>query len=139
MCLLAYNEPKDFLDNGKVNLDNNYLANLYQKAKFYVFSSYCEVFGLTSLEAMSQGCPILISNKSALPEINRDAAEYFDPDDINQILSGMDKILFNQDLRVNLIKKGNKHFKRFNWVKTVNETIKILNIWFKKNEHNSRY
>jgi glycosyltransferase involved in cell wall biosynthesis len=110
------------------NLDNNYLANLYQKAKFYVFSSYCEVFGLTSLEAMSQGCPILISNKSALPEINRNAAEYFDPDDINQILSGMDKILFNQDLRINLIKKGNEHFKRFNWVKTVNETIKILNI-----------
>lgn len=110
------------------NLDNNYFANLYQKANFYIFSSYCETFGLTSLEAMSQGCPVLISNRSALPEINKDAAEYFDPDNINQIVSGMDKILFNQDLKTNLVKKGNKHFKKFDWFKTVNKIIEILNI-----------
>lgn len=110
------------------NLDNKYLINLYKKANFYIFSSYCEVFGLTSLEAMSQGCPVLISNKSALPEINKDAAEYFDPDDINQTASAMRMILFDKDLRINLIKKGNEHFKKFNWFKTVNQTIKILNI-----------
>ena len=44
-----------------------------------------KVFGLTSLEAMSQGCPVIISKKSALPEINNLAAEYFDPDNIEQI------------------------------------------------------
>ncbi len=108
------------------NLNNNYLVNLYKKANLYIFSSYCEVFGLTSLEAMSQGCPVLISNKSALPEINDNAAEYFDPDDINQIKNNMKKILSNNSFRKNLISLGNSHYKKFNWDFTVKETLKIL-------------
>ncbi|MBD1134947.1 glycosyltransferase family 4 protein [Pelagibacterales bacterium SAG-MED47] len=110
------------------NLDNSYLIDLYKNAHFYVFSSYCEVFGLTSLEAMSQNCPVLISNRSALPEINSKAAEYFDPDDQNQIEELMNNILLNKSFREDLINRGNNHFKKFSWEKTVLETTKILNI-----------
>ena len=110
------------------NLNNNYLANLYKKAKFYIFSSYCEVFGLTSLEAMSQGCPIIISDKSALPEINGEAAEYFNPDDIDQTKKSMEKLIYDTNHRDNLIVKGNIQFKKYNWKKTVNETLDILGI-----------
>ena len=110
------------------NLDNKYLVNLYRKATFYIFSSYCEVFGLTSLEAMSQGCPVLISNKSALPEINGEAAEYFDPDNINQIKESMNKILSDVNYRIDIIAKSRIHSKKFRWEKTVQETIKILDV-----------
>ena len=48
------------------NIGCKYLVNLYRYASLYLFTSYSEVFGLTSLEAMSQKCPVLISNKSAL-------------------------------------------------------------------------
>jgi glycosyltransferase involved in cell wall biosynthesis len=109
------------------NLDNHYLANFYQKAKLYIFSSYCEVFGLTSLEAMSQSCPVVISNRSAIPEINGSAAEYFDPDNISEIKECMSKVLFNSDYKLDLIDKGNNHIKKFDWEKTVKDTIKILN------------
>ena len=76
-----FNEIKKFVetnfDKDEIiflhNLNNKFLVNLYKNAKFYIFSSYCEVFGLTSLEAMSQGCPVIISNRSALMEINSDA------------------------------------------------------------------
>ena len=107
-------------------LDSNYLKNLYKYAKFYIFSSYCEVFGLTSLEAMSQGCPVIISNKSALKEINSDAALYFNPDDENDIKENIKKILFNENLKNETIKKANLHYIKFSWKKTVNETLKIL-------------
>ena len=110
------------------NLDNKYLVNLYRKSTFYIFSSYCEVFGLTSLEAMSQGCPVLISNKSALPEINGEAAEYFDPDNINQIKESMNKILSDVNYRIDIIAKSRIHSKKFRWEKTVQETIKILDV-----------
>tara|TARA_B110000037_G_scaffold66941_1_gene81376 strand:+ start:282 stop:1409 length:1128 start_codon:yes stop_codon:yes gene_type:complete len=110
------------------NLDNKYLVNLYRKATFYIFSSYCEVFGLTSLEAMSQGCPVLISNKSALPEINGEAAEYFDPDNENQIKESMHKILSEVNFRNDIIAKGRIHSKKFRWEKTVQKTIKILDV-----------
>tara|TARA_B100001063_G_C16751006_1_gene550288 strand:- start:962 stop:2086 length:1125 start_codon:yes stop_codon:yes gene_type:complete len=109
------------------NLDNKYLINLYREANFFIFSSYCEVFGLTSLEAMSQGCPVLISNCSALSEINSDAAEYFDPDKEHEIKDSMLKILNNTKYREENIKKANKHFKKFSWDKTVKETIKVFN------------
>jgi len=108
------------------NLDSKYLVNLYRKANFYIFSSYCEVFGLTSLEAMSQGCPVLISNKSALLEVNGDAVEYFDPDNKYEIKNVMNKILNDDELRKNNIKKAYNHFKKFNWDKTVRETVKII-------------
>ena len=59
----------NFINNEVIifsNLSNSYLINLYRNAKLYLFSSYCEVFGLTSLEAMSQNCPVILSNKSSL-------------------------------------------------------------------------
>jgi glycosyltransferase involved in cell wall biosynthesis len=127
---------KDFISNnfekGEIvflhNLDNKYLVNLYRKATFYIFSSYCEVFGLTSLEAMSQGCPVLISKRSALPEINGEAAEYFDPNNNNKIKESMYKILSDVNYRNDIIAKGRIHYKKFRWEKTVRETIKILSI-----------
>ena len=108
------------------NLDNIYLLNLYRKAKFYIFSSYCEVFGLTSLEAMSQGCPVLISNRSALPEINSNAADYFDPDNKTEIKDRMNKILYDSEHREKIIQKSKKYFEKFNWDRTVSETIKVI-------------
>ena len=108
------------------NLDNSFLVNLYKNAKFYIFSSYCEVFGLTSLEAMSQGCPVIISNKSALTEINSDAVEYFDPDNENEIKNSMYKVLFDENYRKKIIKKSQNHYKKFSWKKTVSETLRIL-------------
>ena len=108
------------------NLDNIYLLNLYRKAKLYIFSSYCEVFGLTSLEAMSQGCPVLISNRSALPEINSNAADYFDPDNKIEIKDRMNKILYDSEHREKIIQKSKKYFEKFNWDRTVSETIKVI-------------
>ncbi len=126
------NYINDNFTKGKIiifsNLDNSYLINLYKYAKFYIFSSYCEVFGLTSLEAMSQNCPVVLSNRSALPEINSDAAYYFDPDNEIQIKESINKILNDDFFRNSLINRGEKHYKNFSWEKTVLETSKILRI-----------
>ena len=108
------------------NLEHNHVFNLYQKAKFFIFSSYCEVFGFTSLEAMSQNCPVLISNRSALPEINSDAADYFNPDDVEETGVLMKKLISDSQYKKILIEKGNLRFKKFNWSQTVKETLKIL-------------
>lgn len=109
------------------NLDSKFLVNLYKNSKFYIFSSYCEVFGFTSLEAMSQGCPVIISNRSALTEINSDAAQYFNPDDVVGIKDSMYRILSEENYRNKIIEKGKNHHKKFDWKKTVLSTLKILN------------
>ena len=85
------------------NLDSKYLVNLYKNANLFIFSSYCEVFGLTSLEAMSQNCPVVISNRSSLPEINSDAAHYFDPDNIIEIKESMESLTMNKEYTKSLV------------------------------------
>ena len=122
---------KNFFQNEIIflyNLDNKYLVNLYKKANLFIFSSYCEVFGLTSLEAMTQNCPIAISNRSALPEINGDAVNYFDPDSIIEINESIKILTMNKEYTKNLILKANSHFKKFTWSKTVKETCRVLEI-----------
>ena len=129
-----YKEIKEYISNNFKNneiflihdIKSDYLINLYKNANFYIFSSYCEVFGLTSLEAMSQGCPVLISNASALPEINGDAANYFDPDNIDEIKYLMKKVIIDQAFKKNLIDKGRSHHRKFNWDKTVDQTYRLL-------------
>tara|TARA_B100000575_G_C22522926_1_gene338440 strand:- start:230 stop:463 length:234 start_codon:yes stop_codon:yes gene_type:complete len=75
---------------------------------------------------MSQGCPVIISNKSALTEINSDAVEYFDPDNENEIKNSMYKVLFDENYRKKIIKKSQNHYKKFSWKKTVSETLRVL-------------
>ena len=108
------------------NLETKYLLNLYKYSKLYIFTSYHEVFGLTSLEAMSQGCPVLISEKSALREINGKAAKYFDPDNPTDIALKVIKVLTNKDTKNKLKSLAKSHIKRFNWDKTVHKTLRIL-------------
>ena len=108
------------------NLNKEYLNKFYNNALFYIFSSYSEVFGLTTLEAMSNNCPVLVSNTSALSEINNDSALYFDPDNKVEIKKKMLELINNEDLRKSLIIKGLKHIKKFKWSKTFDETMAII-------------
>jgi glycosyltransferase involved in cell wall biosynthesis len=108
------------------NLSSDNLPNLYRYAKLYVFTSYCEVFGLTSLEAMSQKTPVVISNKSSLPEINGNAAIYFDPDDVIEIANSLKMTLIDNSLRQKLIEEGIAQLKKYNSKDNIKKTIRII-------------
>ena len=108
------------------NLDQPYLNKLYRSSKLYLFSSYCEVFGFTSLEAMSNRCNVLISNTSSLPEINSDAADYFDPDNVSEIENKMKLNLFDENHRKKLLQNSINRINFFNWEDTVKQTINFI-------------
>lgn len=108
------------------NINTNLINKLYKKAVLYIFSSFSEVFGLTSLEAMKNNCPVLISNCSALPEINGDAALYFDPRNSKDIENKINKLISNNFLRRKLVKKGSNHIKKFKWERTFNNLMRII-------------
>jgi glycosyltransferase involved in cell wall biosynthesis len=87
----------------------------YQNARAYVFPSLNEGFGLPGLEAMVHGCPVVSSNFSCLPEVNGDAAHYFNPEDIQEMAQKIDEVISNESLRKKLIEKGYENAKRFSW------------------------
>ena len=108
------------------NLSSDNLPNLYRYAELYIFTSYCEVFGLTSLEAMSQKTPVVISNKSSLPEINGNAAIYFDPDDVSEIANSLKMTLIDNSLKQKLIEEGIAQLKKYNSKDNIKKTIRII-------------
>lgn len=105
---------------------NEELSLLYQNASLFVLPSLYEGFGLPVIEAMANGCPVVISNVSSLPEAGGDAALYVDPNDPNDIAEKIKLVLTNESLRDQLIKKGYKQANKFSWEKTAKETLKVL-------------
>ena len=113
------------------NLENKYLPNLYRNSSLYLFTSYSETFGLTSLEAMYFNIPLLLSGTSSINEINGDIPEYFDPDNIIEIKDKIIKIIDlkskNDQLDYDLHKKKD-HLKKYLWKNTFNKTYEILRL-----------
>lgn len=58
----------------------NDLPVIYNLASLFVFPSLYEGFGLPPLEALSCGCPVIVSDRASMPEICGKAVTYFDPE-----------------------------------------------------------
>ena len=108
-------------------IEDDQLKWLYENAEAYVFTSLTEGFGLTTLEAMALGCPVLCSDAACLPEVNGKGALYFNALDIYDIANKIELVLSNENLREDLIKKGFENTKRFSWRKMSQETLNIFN------------
>lgn len=91
------------------------LADLYRHAALYLFPSRSEGFGLPPLEAMSAGIPVAASRATSLPEILGDAALYFSPDDIEEMVEAMERALTDEPLRADLVARGHQQVKRYSW------------------------
>jgi hypothetical protein len=75
---------------------------------------------------MAHGCPVVVSNVSSLPEVCGDAAEYVDPTDVQSIANGMLKLLTDGDLRKQLVAKGLRQAKQFQWRRIARQHINIF-------------
>lgn len=91
------------------------LKELYSRASTFVYPSLFEGFGLTILEAMAIGCPVISSNRTSLPEVAGDAALLVDPEKISEISDALYTICTSDSLRNELIKKGRLRAQLLNW------------------------
>ena len=108
-------------------VDDATLKWLYQNAQCYVFTSLAEGFGLPPLEAMQYGLPVASSNASCMPEVCGNAAEYFNPNDIEDIAGTINRLLLNADLRKQRIDEGYRQVKKYSWRTMSEQTLDIYN------------
>lgn len=101
------------------------LGQMYCNAAVFVYPSIYEGFGLPPLEAMAQGCPVVCSNASSLPEVVGNAGEYFNPLDTDALRTALEQVLFSSGRRSELITLGQQRLPCFSWKKCAEETIKV--------------
>ena len=101
------------------------LAVLYRLADVFVFPSLYEGFGLSPLEALASGTPVVASNVSSLPEVLGDAAVLVDPLDATAIAEGIMRVLEDADLRADLHRRGLARAGHFSWEQSVKRTRRI--------------
>jgi glycosyltransferase involved in cell wall biosynthesis len=92
------------------------------KADLFVFASGCETFGITLLEGMSVGLPIVCSNRSSLPETLQDGGVYFDPDDAESIAEAIEQVIQSPALRLAIAQRAKALSQQYSWKRCADET-----------------
>jgi glycosyltransferase involved in cell wall biosynthesis len=94
---------------------DEHLPGLYAGARAFVLPSLHEGFGLTCLEAMACGVPVVAADAGALPETCGEAARYADPHDPEAIADAIDQALDDDALRA----AGPRRAREFTWERTI--------------------
>lgn len=102
------------------------LISLYESAAAFVYPSFYEGFGIPPLEAMSLGCPTIVSNVASLPEVCEEAALYCDPAKTESIKEAMLKILTNTQLRATLKVRGLERVNNFSYEESAKKILTHL-------------
>lgn len=107
------------------------LSILYKKCEFFIYPSLYEGFGIPPLEAMKNGCAVIVSDIPSLKEVCTDAAFYVNPDDTESIKNGILKIIKDPVLKSDLKLKGNLRSDFFKWEisgKNIYDLIKNITV-----------
>jgi glycosyltransferase involved in cell wall biosynthesis len=91
------------------------LAALYAGATALVAPSLHEGFGLTALEAMAAGAPVVASRTGAHVEVCGDAARYFDPRDPTDLARAIGEVTANLADRAELVRRGRSRVAAYSW------------------------
>lgn len=95
--------------------DRQTLIQSYNAADVLVAPSLYEGFGMTILEAMSCGIPVITSNVTSLPEVAGDAAVLVAPTDVQAIVTAVSQIQHDSEYRQLLRQRGWERVKAFTW------------------------
>jgi glycosyltransferase involved in cell wall biosynthesis len=100
------------------------LALWYNSAEIFVLPSVFEGFGLTALEAMACGTPIIVSDASSLPEVAGSAGMCVAPHDVDAWTHALHIALTDANWREQASQRGLEEVKRYTWQSTAGATIR---------------
>lgn len=100
--------------------------SLLKGAKCFVYPSLFEGFGIPIIEAQSVNTVVVTSKKKPMTEVGGDACEYVDPESVEDIARGIERVLKDRMYADSLRKKGFFNVQRFSWKKASEETLRVL-------------
>jgi glycosyltransferase involved in cell wall biosynthesis len=94
----------------------NQIAIYYTMADVFITYSYAsEGFGLTPIEAIACGTPVICSDIKVFREILQDNAIFVKPKNPKLLSEAIYRLLTNESDRIKLIEKAQNYIKRFSW------------------------
>jgi glycosyltransferase involved in cell wall biosynthesis len=134
----AGGEPRELLDEiaadlpgfpGRVawlgHVGDRKLAGLMAEADVFCLPSLFESFGLTALEAMACGAPVVASNRGALPEVVGDAALLSEPE-AESLEAALVQVLTDPALAERLRAAGRARAETMTWERTADGWLATL-------------
>jgi glycosyltransferase involved in cell wall biosynthesis len=112
------------LFTGHVPAEDLYL--FYARSTVFCFPSYAEGFGLPPLESMRCGVPVIVSNRTSLPEVCGDAGMYVDPNDPQDIANQIDALLSDEELYQKKRMISLQQSERFTWANATNDLLHVI-------------
>ena len=102
------------------------LPALYSGASAVLTTSLYEGSGLTALEAMACGAPVIASNTTSFPEVTGNAALLVNPRNSNELTDAMKNMLENKTLATTLRERGLQRAAQFTWEESARKTQAII-------------
>lgn len=97
----------------------------YHLARGLFFASLHEGFGFPILEAMSAELPVLTSDRDSMAEVAGDCALQVDPEDRNALAAAMERLAWDEPLRLRLGREGLERARAWNWERTAQTTCAV--------------
>ncbi|NVK26862.1 MAG: glycosyltransferase family 4 protein [Flavobacteriia bacterium] len=94
-------------------------------ARFFLYPSLRESFGIPIIEGMASGTPVITSNTTCMPEVSGGAAPLINPEKPAEIAEVMLSLWSDDDEREKWIAKGLERAKDFSWEQNVLRLIEL--------------
>jgi glycosyltransferase involved in cell wall biosynthesis len=102
------------------------LEDLYAAADVFVVTTRHEGFGMTVLEAMTRGVPVVCSDIQVLHEVAERHAVFVDQEDGASIATGIRQVLGDPAAAQRLREGGRSHAARFSWDAAARATLRAF-------------
>src|SRR3989344_3657288 len=103
------------------------MPSIYKQAKALVYPSFFEGFGIPLVEAFKFGTPVIAADNSSIGEVVGDAGILFETGDLEMLTKNIERILSDDLLRDDLIKRGTERAKDFSWDASARKTLDVFN------------